>query len=64
MYKLQPVIARANAGGELFRIVRHCRSACTTFLGIRNVCIGRNATLRFHAGHDDKWISSYGPNGS
>jgi hypothetical protein len=29
-------------------------------LGIRNVCIERNTTLLFHAGHDDKWqISGY-----
>ena len=59
MYKLQPVIAKANASCELFRILSHCQSACTTFLRIRNVCIERNATLLFHARHDDKWIYSY-----
>ena len=60
MYKFQPVIDKANASGELFRIVGHCQSACTTFLGIRNVCIERNATLLFHAGHDDKrQVSAY-----
>jgi hypothetical protein len=60
MYKFQTVIDKANASGELFRIVGHCQSACTTFLGIRNVCIERNATLLFHAGHDDKRrISAY-----
>lgn len=60
LYQLQPVIDQANASGELFRIVGRCQSACTTLLRIRNVCVERNATLLFHAGHDDKWrISSY-----
>jgi hypothetical protein len=31
--------------------VGRCQSACTLFLGIRNVCIERSATLLFHAGH-------------
>jgi hypothetical protein len=60
MYKFQPVIDEANRTGELFRIKGHCQSACTSFLGIRNVCIERSATLLFHAGHDDKrQISAY-----
>jgi hypothetical protein len=29
-----------------------CKSACTLFLGIRNVCVERGATLMFRAGHD------------
>jgi hypothetical protein len=45
-------IDRANASGELFRIKGHCQSNCTLFLGLRNVCVERSATLLFHAGHD------------
>jgi hypothetical protein len=48
----QPEIERANASGELFRITGHCQSNCTLFLGLRNVCVERSATLLFHAGHD------------
>jgi hypothetical protein len=47
-----PEIDRANATGELFRIKGHCQSNCTLFLGLRNVCVERSATLLFHAGHD------------
>ena len=49
--KFQPVIDRANASGELFRIQGHCQSNCTLFLGVRNVCVERSAKLLFHAGH-------------
>ena len=48
----QPEIDRTNASGELFRIKGHCQSNCTLFLGLRNVCVERSATLLFHAGHD------------
>jgi hypothetical protein len=48
----QPEIERAEASGELFRIRGHCQSNCTLFLGLRNVCVERSATLLFHAGHD------------
>src|ERR1700752_1052198 len=48
----RPEIERANATGELFRIKGHCQSNCTLFLGLRNVCVERGATLLFHAGHD------------
>jgi hypothetical protein len=48
----QPEIDRANSSGELFRIRGHCQSNCTLFLGLRNVCVERSATLLFHAGHD------------
>ena len=48
----RPEIERANATGELFRIKGHCQSNCTLFLGLRNVCVERSATLLFHAGHD------------
>ena len=58
MYKFEPVIAEANRSGELFRITGHCQSACTTFLGIRNVCVERSASVLFHAGHDDKRVIS------
>ena len=60
MAKFQPVIDQANQSGELFRITGHCQSACTTFLGIRNVCVERTAKLLFHAGHDRHFtISAY-----
>jgi len=50
--RFDPIVSQYNQSGELFRIEGHCQSACTLFLGIRNVCIDRNATLLFHAGHD------------
>ncbi|WGR95719.1 hypothetical protein MTX26_08255 [Bradyrhizobium sp. ISRA443] len=50
--KFQPETDRANATRELFRIKGHCQSNCTLFLGLRNVCVERSATLLFHAGHD------------
>ena len=46
------MVSQYNQSGELFRIEGHCQSSCTLFLAIRNVCIDRNATLLFHAGHD------------
>jgi hypothetical protein len=49
--RFDPIVSRYNQSGELFRIEGNCQSACTLFLGIRNVCIERSATLRFHAGH-------------
>ncbi len=50
--RFDPVVAQYNASGEVFRITGHCQSACTLFLGIRNVCIERGAELLFHAGHN------------
>ena len=50
--RFDPVVAEANRTGELFRIQGHCQSACTLFLGIKNVCVERSAQLLFHAGHD------------
>jgi hypothetical protein len=58
MSRFQPVIDEANRTGEMFRITGHCQSSCTTFLGIRNVCVERGASLLFHAGHDDKRVIS------
>jgi hypothetical protein len=46
------IVRQYNASGEAFRIQGVCKSACTIFLGIRNVCVERSATLMFHAGHD------------
>jgi hypothetical protein len=46
------IVRRYNASGDEFRIERVCKSACTLFLGIRNVCVERSAQLMFHAGHD------------
>jgi hypothetical protein len=45
------LVSQYNASGEQFRIDRHCQSACTLFLAIRNVCITPSASLLFHAGH-------------
>ena len=45
------VVDHYNAAGERFRIDGECKSACTMFLGIRNVCIEPSARLYFHAGH-------------
>jgi hypothetical protein len=50
--RFDPVVSQYNQSGELFRIEGHCQSSCTLFLGIRNVCIDRSATLLFHAAHD------------
>src|ERR1700682_4618737 len=50
--RFDPVVSQHNQSGELFRIEGHCQSSCTLFLGIKNVCIDRNATLLFHAAHD------------
>jgi hypothetical protein len=50
--RFDPVVSEYNQSGELFRIEGHCQSSCTLFLGIRNMCVDRNATLLFHAGHD------------
>jgi hypothetical protein len=41
-----------NRAGWPFRITGHCQSLCTLFLGLRNVCVERSASLLFHAGHD------------
>jgi hypothetical protein len=50
--RFDPVVAEYNRSGELFRIEGHCQSACTLFLGIRNMCIEPGAELLFHAGND------------
>jgi hypothetical protein len=50
--QFDPIVRQYNQSGEQFRIEGHCQSACTLFLGIRNVCIARSASLLFHAGHD------------
>jgi hypothetical protein len=39
--RFDPVVAEHNRTGELFRIEGHCQSACTVFLGIKNVCVHR-----------------------
>jgi hypothetical protein len=46
------LVRQYNASGEPFRIEGVCKSACTLFLGVRNVCVAREATLMFHAGRD------------
>lgn len=46
------IVRQYDANSELFRIQGVCKSACTLFLGIRNICIERDATLMFHGGHD------------
>ena len=49
-----PIIQQYNMSGELFRIQGVCKSACTMFLGIRNACVERSASLMFHGSHDIK----------
>lgn len=44
------VISQYNASGERFPITGTCKSACTMFLSIRNVCIAPGARFYFHAG--------------
>jgi len=54
-----PIIKKYNKSGERFRIEGFCRSACTLFLSIKNVCVDRSAFLSFHAGPDrktHKWV--------
>ena len=61
MAAFDPVVSQYNQTGELFRISGHCQSACTIFLGIRNVCVEPGAVLLFHAGHpagDDNKMSA------
>jgi hypothetical protein len=58
-----PIIAKYNKSGERFRIEGFCRSACTLFLGIRNVCVDRKAFVSFHAG-PDRVTKKWGPNSS
>ena len=48
----EPIVQQYNQSGEQFRIEGRCQSACTMFLGIRNVCVVRSAVLAFHAAHD------------
>ena len=43
---------------DRFRIKGHCQSNCTLFLGLRNVCVERSATLLFRAGHRNCNISA------
>src|SRR5215471_13611607 len=50
--RFDPVVFQYNQSGEPFRIEGQCRSACTMFLSIRNVCVVRSAQFGFHAGHD------------
>jgi hypothetical protein len=52
--RYDPIVARFNRSGELFRIEGRCQSACTLFLAIRNVCITRSASLGFHGGRGGK----------
>lgn len=40
-----------DAWGCRIRIEGRCDSACTVFLGARDVCVTRQASLGFHAAH-------------
>jgi hypothetical protein len=42
--------SQINRSGKLFRIEGTCRSACTMFLSLKDVCVDLNATLLFHSG--------------
>jgi hypothetical protein len=52
--RFEPVVQQYNNSGELFRVDGHCQSSCTLFLGIRNMCVGPQASFLFHAPHDDQ----------
>lgn len=60
---IEAVIGQYNQTGELFRIEGVCKSSCTMFLAIRNVCVDRNATLLFHSaptpGATNRMMSAY-----
>lgn len=49
--RFDAIVRQYNQSGEPFRIVGYCASSCTLFLGIRNVCVSRHATLGFHSSH-------------
>ena len=51
-----PVIAQYNQSGERFRIEGQCKSSCPMLLGIRNVCVDRNASFLFHGANDNSHI--------
>ena len=38
--------------GEYIELITSSALLCTLFLGVRNACVERGATLLFHAGHD------------
>ena len=50
------VIAQYNQSGERLRIEGQCKSSCPMLLGIRNVCVDRNASLLFHGANDNSHI--------
>ncbi len=57
-FSFDQVVSQYNQSGELFRIRGHCKSSCTLFLAIRNVCIEPSATLLFHSGHGSRGTAS------
>lgn len=44
-------VRRLNAEGASKAISGRCASACTIFLGVKNVCVAPTAQLLFHAAH-------------
>ncbi|MBG0810031.1 hypothetical protein IY145_11645 [Methylosinus sp. H3A] len=44
-------VQRLNAEGAPKAIRGVCASACTIYLGVKNVCVERTAQLWFHAAH-------------
>lgn len=63
------IVRQYNASGEQFRIQGTCKSACTLFLGIRNVCVERNAKASLsrgsrHRGKQDRTRHSCEPCGA
>src|SRR5437764_4207235 len=54
--EFDPVIASYNRSGERFRIEGQCKSSCPMLLGIRNVCVDRNASFLFHGANDNSHI--------
>jgi len=57
-----PVISHFNSTGERFPITGVCKSACTMFLSIRNVCVSPGARFYFHAGKQGVAVNQHQTN--
>jgi hypothetical protein len=51
LYRYFGAVMRADMLGQKVRISGTCISACTVYLGARNVCVEPDAVLWFHAAH-------------
>jgi hypothetical protein len=45
---------KLNESGELKELRGTCLSACTLYLGVRNLCVGKDIKLGFHAPYGGK----------